>query len=118
MVEGHSREKEQATNSRTKRISSFVTRKIAVKAIMRKLGASIAGPVGFLASIFFDKLIRILQEELDRFIKQKTDDLRNNELKKVDEENAKKYKEVISSGSSTEREIEEASLDFLNGSRK
>jgi hypothetical protein len=99
-------------------LTGWAGRKAAVRAIMAKIGAGLAGPVTFVLSLFIDKLLSYLQEAVSRWIKQKEQDAKNDELKKIDAEKAKEYKQVIGNPNSTEKEIEDASLDFLNSGRK
>jgi len=99
-------------------LTGWASRKAAIKVIMAKVGAGLAGPVAFVLSLLIDKILLRIQEEFNRWANQKAQDKRNDELKKIDEEKAKEYKNVIGNSNSTEKDIEDASLDFLNSGRK
>lgn len=98
-------------------LASKIFRKIGVKFILSKIGAGLAGPAGWLASLFIDRFLIWLEKNLKLFIESVNDAIKNQAERKNDEKNNEKYKESLQDGV-TEQNLDDATSDFLNGRRK
>lgn len=79
--------------------------------LLKRVGVSVSGPVGWLVSLFVDKFLVWLQEMGRRIIVSIKENLRA----KKDEKNEQKYQEVLNSDNKTEQDIDNATDDLLNG---
>jgi len=85
-----------------------------LKKILDSLGTSAKGLTGFILSLFFDKVIQAVTSFITKYLKQKKEDKKNDEALKVDQKNAKAYKEVLQKESTTREEVKNATSDLLN----
>lgn len=79
--------------------------------LLKRVGVSVSGPVGWLVSLFVDKILVWLQEMGRRIIVNIKEKFRQ----KKDEKNEQKYQEVLNSDNKTEQDIDNATDDLLNG---
>jgi len=79
--------------------------------LLKRVGVSVSGPIGWLVSLFVDKFLVWLQEMGRRIIVNTKEKFRQ----KKDEKNEQKYQEVLNSDNKTEQDIDNATDDLLNG---
>jgi hypothetical protein len=79
--------------------------------LLKKVGVSLSGPIGWLVSLFVDKIAVWVQEMIRRTIVNIKEKFRA----KKDEKNEQKYQEVLNSDNKTEQDIDNATDDLLNG---
>lgn len=78
--------------------------------LLKRVGVSVSGPIGWLVSLFVDKFLVWLQEMGRRIVVNTKEKFRQ----KKDEKNEQKYQEVLNSDNKTEQDIDNATDDLLN----
>lgn len=89
--------------------------KTAILLLLKKAGVALSGPLGWLASLFIDKLISFLFEKGKELFIYLKDKITNALERRVDEKNSAKYEETLSKPGKSESDIDSATSDFLNG---
>lgn len=79
--------------------------------LLKRIGVSSSGPVGWLASLFVDKFLVWLREAAKQVYDRAKEAMRT----KKDEKNEQKYQEVLNSDNKTEQDIDSVTDDLLNG---
>jgi hypothetical protein len=94
---------------------NWAARKLAIKAFFQKVGLVVGGLPGFFLSLLADRVAKALMDFINKFLNDLNQEIKNQEARRTDEKNQKKYEEVLQSETKTKEDIKNATTDFLNG---
>lgn len=86
---------------------------------LKKMGVSLSGPLGWVASLILDRFVIWAEKQLLLLVKNLNEYFRHKKQEKIDEKNQEKYEQVVGPESApSQQELDDATSDLLNGRQR